>query len=173
MNNLLSSGLPQDYVDGILQSFFKREVPDPWPGPSLLFPSPGNTKHGKNSGNVVNVVAATSRDGGATWTERRVTDRGFNPDLEVFDRGTFLGDYISAVPAGRDVLVAWTDLRDVVKGKDRRERGSHDDHDGFDVLLPCHWQPLDIEAKTYRIYANDPCLAKGGLDENVYLAKLS
>ena len=62
------------------------------------------------------------------------------------------------------VLVAWTDLRDVVRGKDHREHGEDEDGDGFDVLVPCHWKPLDIGAKSYRRpYADDSCLSKGGM----------
>jgi hypothetical protein len=46
MNNLLSNGPSQDNVDGLLQSFFKRELPDPWPSASGLFPASGATRHG-------------------------------------------------------------------------------------------------------------------------------
>ena len=44
MNNLLSSGLSPDHVDGLLQSFFKKELPDPWPAPGMFVRSPGNIR---------------------------------------------------------------------------------------------------------------------------------
>ena len=95
--------------------------------------------------------------------------------MEVADQAKlpFVGDYISAAVAGPSVLVVWTDLRDVVRGVDVRERGKPDDDDGFDVFLPCAWEPRSITAKQYRHPVSyEPCLDLGGLDENVYLARL-
>ena len=46
MNDILSRGLSQENVDGLLQSFFKKELPDPWPAPSVLLPPSGATKRG-------------------------------------------------------------------------------------------------------------------------------
>jgi len=44
----------------------------------------------------------------------------------------------------------------------------------FDVFDPCMWVPNRFGAKSYsRPFADDPCLAKGGLDENVYTSRLT
>jgi hypothetical protein len=45
MNNMFSNGLSQDYVDRVLQSFFKKEMPDPWPQVSV----PGRNPAGRRS----------------------------------------------------------------------------------------------------------------------------
>jgi hypothetical protein len=85
----------------------------------------------------------------------------------------FWGDYlyVSAVPGA--VNVAWTDSRDLVAGPDPRETGVDDDHNGFDVLQPCTYVPNDINAASYSSpLVSDPCLSKGGLDENIYSDRL-
>jgi hypothetical protein len=41
MNKTLWNGLSQDYVDRLLKSFFRREMPDPWPEARLLVPAGG------------------------------------------------------------------------------------------------------------------------------------
>jgi hypothetical protein len=136
---------------------------------------PGNTAAGANSGNVVNTFIARSTDGGASWSETPVTSQGSNFGWETHGsrRIGFWGDYIyvSAVPGA--VNVAWTDSRDLVPGSDPRETGTADDHDGFDVYQPCTYVPNDINAPSYTSpQVNDPCLSQGGLDENIYAARV-
>jgi hypothetical protein len=134
---------------------------------------PGNTARGSSSGAAVDVFVARSRDGGRTWSERRVTTESSNPNFEAGGRVPFFGDYIYVSAAGIAVYMAWTDSRDVVTGKDPRERGEDDDNDGFDVFAPCRYEPKDIGAKRIRRpLIDDPCLSQGGSDENIYAARI-
>ena len=79
---------------------------------------------------------------------------------------------MSAVPGA--VNVAWTDSRDLVPGDDPRETGQDDDEDGFDVFQNgCVYEPDDIDAPSYTSPTNDdPCLDQGGLDQNIYQARV-
>jgi hypothetical protein len=78
---------------------------------------------------------------------------------------------VSAVPGA--VHVVWTDSRDLVPGTDPREVGPDDDMDGFDVYQPCVYVPNDINAPAYQSpLIQDPCLSQGGLDQNLYGARL-
>jgi hypothetical protein len=48
MNNIHSSSRAQDDVDSLLQSFFKKQMPDPWPDASWAAPGasvPGSWLH--------------------------------------------------------------------------------------------------------------------------------
>ena len=156
-------------ANGTITAIFYDSRTDPAYSPDR--PS-GNTVAGANSGNVVHIVAATSTDGGVTWSETTATTAGSNLNWEQFGsrRSTFMGDYIyvSAVP-GR-TFGTWTDTRDVVSGADPRETGSSDDADGFDVFQAgCVYEPNDINAPSYTSpLVNDPCLSQGGLDSNIY-----
>jgi hypothetical protein len=160
-------------ADGTITAVFYDSRTDPAYSPDR--PS-GNTAAGTNSGNVVNVIAARSSDGGVTWTEATATTAGSNLNWEQFGsrRSPFMGDYIyvSAVP-GR-VAGAWTDTRDVLSGTDPRETGESDDADGFDVFQDgCVYVPNDINAPSYTSPAvSDPCLSQGGLDSNIYAGGL-
>lgn len=134
---------------------------------------PGNTDAGVNSGNVVDVLVAQSADGGATWTERMVSAAASNFGWETHGarRVGFWGDYlyVSSVPGA--VQAAWTDSRDLAPGADPRETGTAD-HDGFDVYQPCAYTPNDINAPSYTSpLISDPCLSRGGLDQNIYAAR--
>ncbi|MGH2530414.1 MAG: sialidase family protein [Actinomycetota bacterium] len=136
---------------------------------------PGNTAGGVNSGDVVQAMVARSSNGGATWSESVISTAGSNFGWETHGsrRFGFWGDYlyVSAVLGG--VNVTWTDSRDLVPGADPRETGADDDHDGFDVLQPCTYVPNDINALTYSSpLISDPCLSMGGLDQNIYAARL-
>jgi hypothetical protein len=160
-------------ADGTITAVFYDSRTDPAYSPDR--PS-GNTAAGTNSGNVVDVIAARSTDGGVTWTEANATTAGSNLNWEQFGsrRSPFMGDYIyvSAVP-GR-VTGAWTDTRDVLSGTDPRETGESDDADGFDVFQNgCVYVPNDINAPSYTLPAvSDPCLSQGGLDSNIYAGGL-
>jgi hypothetical protein len=136
---------------------------------------PGNTAAGVNSGDVVQTMVARSTDGGATWAEGLASTHGSNFGWETHGsrRVGFWGDYIyvSAVPGA--VSAAWTDSRDLRSGTDPRETGEDDDADGFDVYQPCTYMPNDINAPSYTSPTNaDPCLNQGGLDQNIYGARL-
>ena len=160
-------------ADGTITAIFYDSRADPAYSPDR--PS-GNAATGANSGNVVNVVAAHSTDGGLTWTEATANTAGSNLNWEQFGsrRSSFMGDYIyvSAVP-GR-VVGAWTDTRDVVPGADPRETGASDDADGFDVFQGgCVYTPNDINAPSYSSpLISDACLSQGGLDSNIYAGGL-
>jgi hypothetical protein len=135
---------------------------------------PGNTAAGVNSGDVVNTFIARSADGVA-WTETQVTTHGSNFGWETHGsrRIGFWGDYIYVSAVGTAVNVTWTDSRDLVPGTDPRETGTDDDHDGFDVYQPCTYTPNDINAPSYSSPAiDDPCLSQGGLDQNIYAARV-
>jgi hypothetical protein len=72
------------------------------------------------------------------------------------------------------VNVAWTDSRDLVAGDDPRETGEDDDGDRFDVFQDgCVYVPNDIDAPSYSSPTiDDPCLDQGGLDQNIYNARV-
>jgi hypothetical protein len=136
---------------------------------------PGNTAAGVNSGDVVEARIATSTDGGTAWSESVVSAArsNFGWETQGARRIGFWGDYlyVSSVPGA--VHVAWTDSRDLVPGSDPRETGADDDHDGFDVFQPCTYVPNDINAPAYSSPTiSDPCLSQGGLDENIYGARV-
>jgi hypothetical protein len=140
---------------------------DPWV-------PPGNLTGGGSSGGSVDVILARSIDGGATWGTRKLSTMPSNPGLELRSgaRQPFFGDYISVSAVAGAGYAVWTDSRDVVLGRDRREVRDPRDA-GFDVFLPCDWSPPDIGAPAYRQPSStDPCLRRGGLDQNIYGAPL-
>jgi hypothetical protein len=154
-------------ADGTLTVIFYDSRQDPAYAPSL---PPGDTAGGTNSGDVVRALVARSSDG-VMWTEAVASADASNFGWETHGarRIGFWGDYnyVSAVPGA--VRVTWTDSRDLVPGADPRETGAADDHDGFDVFQPCVYVPNDINAASYTSPAvSDPCLSRGGLDQNIY-----
>ncbi len=158
-------------ADGTITVIFYDSRSDPAYDPDR---PPGNTAAGVNAGDVVNTFIARSTNG-VSWTETQVTTHGSNFGWETHGsrRVGFWGDYlyVSAVPGA--VNVAWTDSRDLVAGPDPRETGADDDHDGFDVLQPCTYVPNDINAASYSSpLVSDPCLSKGGLNQNIYAARV-
>jgi len=159
-------------ADGVLTVIFNDSRADPSYSPDR---PPGNTATGVNSGDVVNAFVAQSSDSGLTWTETQVSSHGSNYGWETHGtrRVGFWGDYnyVSAVPGA--VHVVWTDSRDLVPGTDPREVGPDDDTDNFDVHQPCTYVPNDINAPAYQSpLIQDPCLSQGGLDQNLYGARL-
>jgi len=158
-------------ADGTITVIFYDSRSDPAYDPDR---PPGNTAAGVNAGDVVNTFIARSTNG-VSWTETQVTTHGSNFGWETHGsrRVGFWGDYlyVSAVPGA--VNAAWTDSRDLVAGPDPRETGADDDHDGFDVLQPCTYVPNDINAASYSSpLVSDPCLSKGGLNQNIYAARV-
>jgi hypothetical protein len=122
------------------------------------FLPPGEHKDGTSTGGAVDTYAAQSRDGGRTWTERRLSKQSSNYNLLVPGPVPFWGDYIYVSAAKRTVMVAWTDSRDVAVSN--HGTGGKD---GFHVFEPC------LLGKQF---INDPCLSQGGHDQNIYAARL-
>jgi hypothetical protein len=159
-------------ADGVIRVVFYDSRADTAYSPAL---PPGDTADGKNSGGAVDTYVASSSDGGSTWSEAKVSTVSSNYNWETHGsrRDPFWGDYIyvSAVPGAANV--AFTDSRDLVPGADPRETGADDDEDGFDVLQPCTYVPNDINAPSYSSPTiGDPCLSQGGLDQNIYGARM-
>jgi hypothetical protein len=156
-------------AEGVLSVIFYDSRTDPAYDPNR---PPGNTASGLNSGNVVQARVAQSSDGGETWSEQVVSTAGSNFGWKTHGsrRVGFWGDYlyVSAVPGA--VNVVWTDSRDLVPGDDPRDGAMEN---GFAVFQPCTYVPNDINAPAYTSPTNaDPCLNQGGLDQNIYGARL-
>jgi hypothetical protein len=131
--------------------------------------------------NEVNSFFAHSANG-RTWSaSTRVSSEGHQSQYEMFgDRSIpFQGDYnwISLAdaegPSGSLVAyMSWTDNRDVVPGRDRRE----DEQDGFDVKQ-CRVDLGDGAdgdrgegplARRDQPFSGDNCANGGGLNQNIY-----
>jgi hypothetical protein len=157
-------------ADGTITVIFYDSRGDPEFDPDI---PPGNTAEGLNSGDVVQAFVAQSIDGGVSWTETKVSSARSNFGWETHGsrRVGFWGDYlyVSSVPGA--VNVAWTDSRDLVPGVDSRD-GAADN--GFSVFQDnCVYDPDDINAPAYNTPTiGDPCLDEGGLDQNIYGARL-
>jgi hypothetical protein len=157
-------------ADGMLSVIFYDSRTDPAYDADR---PPGNDADGVNSGDVVQARVAQSSDGGETWSEQVVSTAGSNFGWMTHGsrRVGFWGDYlyVSAVPGA--VNVAWTDSRDLVPGVDPRD-GAADN--GFSVFQEnCVYDPNDINAPAYITPTiDDPCLDEGGLDQNIYGARL-
>ena len=137
---------------------------------------PGTTAQGTSSGPAVDTFAATSRDGGRTWRERRLNRRPSQPNHETYHeaRVPWRGDYIyvSAVH-GAGTFAAWVDSRDVVTGDDTRPDSAEN---GFDVFVPCGWVPDTVNGPPIGYPSpplSHPCFDQGGLDVNIYGAWVS
>ena len=118
---------------------------------------------------------AGSSDGGQTWTETQVSTAGSNPNWEIrgASRSPFFGDYnyVSATTGAR--YAVWTDTRDLVPGTDPRGTAKPGGVDTFDGAQTCTWVPNDINATAFSSPSiGDPCLSAGGLDQNIYVARL-
>ncbi len=156
---------------GVLAALFYDSRRDPAYGPQR---PPGNRADGSNAGPAVDVVLARSTDGGRTWSEVRVTAEPMVIGFETSDsaRVPFIGDYLGLSGWEGRFAFAWTDTRDVAPGTDSRP-GHEQPGDGFDVLMPCTFDPDSIGAQDYDKPArNDPCLRHGGLDVNIYAAAI-
>src|SRR3954468_18390874 len=131
---------------------------------------PGDTAAGANSRNVVQAIVARSTTGGTSWTESQVSTQGTNPNWEVRGgmRSPFFGDYNYTSFGGGRTASVWTDTRNLTPGTDTRDGA---EADGFDGFQTCTWVPNDINAAAYSSPTiADPCLSKGGLDQNIYIA---
>jgi hypothetical protein len=152
-----------------LSVIFYDSRADPAYAPQL---PPGNTTSGANSGDVVDAYLAQSTNGGSVWSETALSSARSNFGWETHGarRVGFWGDYLYVAAAPGAVNATWTDSRDLLPGSDPREPGAAD---GFDVFQPCTYEPNDIDAASYGSPSiNDPCLNQGGLDQNIYGARL-
>jgi hypothetical protein len=156
-------------ANGVITVIFYDSRSDPAYSPNR---PPGNTFDGRNSGDVVHAFIARSTDGGTTWTETQVSTVGSNFGWQTHGsrRVGFWGDYLYVSAVGSAVNVVWTDSRDLVPGEDPREGA---DDEGFDVYQPCTYVPNDVNAPSYSSPTiDDPCLSQGGLDQNIYGARV-
>jgi len=156
-------------AEGVLTVIFYDSRSDPAYHPDR---PPGNNADGTNSGDVVQAFVAQSSDGGETWDEDPVSSAGSNFGWKTHGsrRVGFWGDYlyVSAVPGA--LYVVWTDSRDLEPGDDPRDGAVEKD---FAVFQPCTYVPNDINAPAYSSPTiADPCLSQGGLDQNIYGARL-
>lgn len=152
----------------------------------------GNTEEAtacdQEENDIVNSYVATSDDGGDTWDSIRVSDVGHQPQFEMFGARDvpFQGDYNwvsiadtnGSEAGGLEAYVTWTDNRDVVRGDDPREA----EQDGFDVLqcLVDLGEPaltreefVGPRARAELPFSGNNCGNNGGLDQNIYGARVS
>jgi hypothetical protein len=142
--------------------FDSREDPSYSP-----FRPPGNKADGTSvcgvpastTCDVLNAFVATSTNQGATWTAKKVSSAGHQPEYEMFGNRQvpFHGDYLGIDATGGTIFATWTDNRDVIPGNDPRETP-----DGFDVLQ-CRATPG----------SPDTCANAGGLNQNIFGAGLT
>ena len=124
----------------------------------------GNDAAGK-SYPALDVRAATSTNGGASWSPRKTPLNAVrsNPNYEQFDNRTvpFAGDYLWVTSIGDFAYGVWTDWRDTIAGSDPRE--ALPDDKAVDVL----------QCRTFdATWSGDQCPHDGGLDQNIYGARL-
>jgi hypothetical protein len=115
------------------------------------------------TGPSIDAYAATSTDGGATWTGQvRLSSVSSNPNYEQFDNRAvpFAGDYLWITSHGTTAFGVWTDWRNTVAGTDPREANA-EDNDGADVKA-CR----TFDATTG--WSGDTCPHDGGLDQDIY-----
>ncbi|MCA1727533.1 MAG: glycoside hydrolase [Actinobacteria bacterium] len=61
---------------------------------------------------LIETFIGESTNNGATWTNTRISDVAWNPNLAFFSSGAFIGDYNGLAVAGNDVAYpVWTDGR--------------------------------------------------------------
>lgn len=62
---------------------------------------------------LTHTFVATSRDGGASWRERRVSKVASDYHASYFGLGIFIGDYNNIAASGNKAFALWTDARSV------------------------------------------------------------
>jgi hypothetical protein len=107
----------------------------------------------------LDTYAASSRDGGTSWSQTRLSASSQMPNYEMFGdrRVPFHGDYNYVSSVGSFAVNVWTDTRQVVPGDDPRYAGG----EGFDVHQ-CRVQAAD------GTWGPDTCPNAGGLDQDIY-----
>jgi len=129
----------------------------------------------------LDVFAAKSTDGGATWTgadvtdtatkSDRVTDVTTNPNYEQFDNRAdpFAGDYLWVTSLEDFSYGVWTDWRNTRAGVDPREATGDPDADNADVYQQRHQIPVtDKKGNTTNTWSGDDDPHGGGIDQNIY-----
>ncbi len=114
-----------------------------------------------STGPGVDTFYATSSSGGRSWKISKVSKVRSMVQYEVLGNrdNAFFGDYTFITAAGKTVLMAWTDNRDIVPGTDPRYPA--DGTDGFDIHQ-CRAQQPD------GTFGPDTCPFDGGGDQNTY-----
>jgi hypothetical protein len=112
----------------------------------------------------LDTFAASSSDGGGTWTQTRLSTRSQMPNYEMFGdrRVPFHGDYNYVSSVDAFAFGAWTDTREVRPGDDPRYEGG----EGFDVFQ-CRTAGADGS------FGPDTCPNAGGLDQDIYGAGIT
>ena len=107
----------------------------------------------------LDTFAASSSDGGGTWTQTRLSTRSQMPNYEMFGdrRVPFHGDYNYVSSVDAFAFGAWTDTRQVVGGDDPRYAGG----ESFDVKQ-CRVQDAS------GTWGADTCPNAGGLDQDIF-----
>jgi hypothetical protein len=59
----------------------------------------------------INTWQARSTDDGRTWTSRRISTKGWDPNRGFFGSGSFIGDYIGIAVSATNVYPVWPDGR--------------------------------------------------------------
>ncbi len=138
------------------------------PGYSVQNP-PGNASAKDAAGfhlatNGLDTYGASSTDGGATWSQVRLSSNSQQPNREMFGdrRVPFQGDYNYVSSVNGFAYGTWTDNRQVTPGDDPRYLGG----EGFDVLQ-CRAQATDGS------FGPDTCPNAGGLDQDIYGAAMT
>jgi hypothetical protein len=125
---------------------------------------PCNDAGGKTSA-CLNVRYAESKDGGKTWgSSIQVTNTPTNLNYEQFGARhvPFFGDYITVAAQGDVIGATWTDQRDTVGAAD-----PSGDKDGADIAG-------DPETGGTCTSSLNTCFdSTGGLDQNIYAAKIT
>ena len=147
---------------GVLHAVWHDSRNDP--AYSVQYP-PGNDGAVRDSAGFaaatpgLDTYAASSRDGGATWSVTRLSTTSQMPNYEMFGdrRVPFHGDYNYVSSVGANAYNTWTDTRQVAGGDDPRYAGGT----GFDVLQ-CRTQDAS------GTWSADTCPNAGGLDQDIY-----
>ena len=107
----------------------------------------------------LDTYAASSTDGGTSWSLARLSGSSQMPNYEMFGdrRVPFHGDYNYVSSVGAFAYNTWTDTRQVVPGDDPRYAGG----EGFDVLQ-CRTQDAA------GVWSADTCPNAGGLDQDIF-----
>ena len=147
---------------GVLHAVWHDSRNDP--AYSVQYP-PGNNGAVRDAGGFaaatrgLDTYGASSRDGGATWSQTRLSSSSQMPNYEMFGdrRVPFHGDYNYVSSVGASAFSVWTDTRQVVAGDDPRYVGG----EGFDVLQ-CRTRSAT------GTYSSDTCPSAGGLDQDIF-----
>ena len=138
------------------------------PGYSVQNP-PGNATAKDTAGfhlatDGLDTWGASSTDGGATWSQVRLSTVTQQPNYEMFGdrRVPFQGDYNYISSVDGFAYGTWTDNRQVASGDDPRYVGG----EGFDVLQ-CRAPAAD------GTFGPDTCPNAGGLDQDIFGAAMT